>query len=192
MPVKRTVVAFGQSVSPTRSVPWFGMPMMSPGLGLLGELALLGEEEDRVVHGERLARAHLPELHAAPEAARAEAHEGDAVAVVRVHVGLHLEDEAGDARLVGLDGARLGGLRAAAAGRSVTSASSSSRDAEVLERAAEEDRRQVPGAIGGQVERRDAPRTPAPTPRGGGQDGASGRAGRAPDRRGRSAGPASS
>ncbi len=42
------------------------------------------------------AGAGLLQLHAAPEFARAQAQERDAVAVVRVHVRLHLEDEAGD------------------------------------------------------------------------------------------------
>jgi hypothetical protein len=36
------------------------------------------------------------DLHAALVAARADAHEGDAVAVLRVHVGLDLEHEAGE------------------------------------------------------------------------------------------------
>jgi hypothetical protein len=45
--------------------------------------------------GHRLAGAHELRLHAALQLARADAHEGDAVAVVGVHVRLDLEDEAG-------------------------------------------------------------------------------------------------
>jgi len=41
-------------------------------------------------------------LHAAVEAAGTHAHEGDAVAVARVHVGLDLEHEAGELGIVGL------------------------------------------------------------------------------------------
>ena len=37
------------------------------------------------------------------EPARGEAHKGDAVAVLRVDIGLHLEHKPGDIRLVGQD-----------------------------------------------------------------------------------------
>ena len=65
----------------------------------------------------RLAGAHQLRLHAARQLARADAHEGDAVAVVRVHVRLDLEDEAGHRRLAGLDRALVGLCARAAAGR---------------------------------------------------------------------------
>ena len=51
----------------------------------------------------------MDEFHAAREFAAADAGEGDAVAVLRIHVGLHLEDEAGDLGLLRFDGARIGG-----------------------------------------------------------------------------------
>ena len=70
------------------------------GEGLVGDGAVLGEEELRRVEADRLAGAHELRLHAARQPARADAHEGDAVAVVRVHVRLDLEDEAGHRRLV--------------------------------------------------------------------------------------------
>ena len=70
--------------------------MMSPGLGGVGQLAVLREEQDRRVHRDRLAEpdgvSFMPRLKV-PETMP---HEGDAVAVLRVHVGLDLEHEAGD------------------------------------------------------------------------------------------------
>ena len=80
---------------------------------VVGDVAVLAEEEDGAVDGQRLAGAHLVELHAAAELSRAEPQEGDPVAVVRVHVRLHLEDEAGDDVVARLD--RAGGASAAGA-----------------------------------------------------------------------------
>ncbi len=57
----------------------------------------------------------MQHLHAALEMARAQAHEGDAVAVLGIHVGLDLEDEAGDLVLRRLDLARRWSAAAAAA-----------------------------------------------------------------------------
>ena len=42
----------------------------------------------------------MPDGHALGEHARADAHEGQTVAVRRVHVGLNLEDETGEIRVV--------------------------------------------------------------------------------------------
>ena len=63
---------------------------------LVERFALLRKEEDRRRDVHRLLLAHIEQLHAALEFARAQPHERDPVAVVRVHVGLHLEDKAGD------------------------------------------------------------------------------------------------
>ena len=63
------------------------------GEGFFGDLAVLRQEADRVVQRHQRARTHVGELHAAAKMARAQAHEGDPVAVLGVHVGLHLEDE---------------------------------------------------------------------------------------------------
>jgi hypothetical protein len=78
------------------------------GLRDLGEFTVAGEEGDRVLDRHRLAGAAVGELHAALQRARADAQEGDAVAVIGVHVRLHLEDEAADARLLRIDGRRGG------------------------------------------------------------------------------------
>src|SRR3546814_6085466 len=46
------------------------------GKGLVRQFAALREEEDRAVNGNRLAGLHLGQLHAAPEPARTQPHEG--------------------------------------------------------------------------------------------------------------------
>ena len=66
------------------------------GVGLLDGLALLAEHLVGVLGGERLAGRAVGDDHAPLEAARAHPQERDAVAVRRVHVGLHLEHEAGE------------------------------------------------------------------------------------------------
>src|SRR5690606_13559639 len=63
------------------------------GDGIIGALAARGQELDGVVYHHAATEAHVPELHAAAEAARDDAQEGDAVVVGRVHVGLDLEDQ---------------------------------------------------------------------------------------------------
>ena len=63
---------------------------------VVGDVAVLAEEEHRAVDRERLAGSHLRQLHAAAELSGAEPHEGDPVAMVRIHVRLHFEHEAGD------------------------------------------------------------------------------------------------
>ena len=50
-----------------------------------------------------LAGALVDDHHVALELAGAHAQEGDAVAVLRVHVGLDLEDESGERGVVGSD-----------------------------------------------------------------------------------------
>ena len=97
-----------------RSTPHSESPMLQPGgvdeadhvagERLLDRAALGAEHRRRVLRGERLAGALAREHHAALEAARADAHEGDPVAVGAVHVGLHLEHER---RAVGVERPRL-------------------------------------------------------------------------------------
>ena len=87
------------------------------GIGLVGDRAVLGEEEVRRVQADRLAGAHVLRLHAARELAGAQPREGDAVAVVRIHVGLDLEHEGRHLRLLRGDAAGVGSLRRAAAAR---------------------------------------------------------------------------
>ena len=87
------------SVSPMRSVPWLGMPTTSPAKASSAMARSWAKKNCGAESADRLAGAHELRLHAALEPARADAHEGDAVAMVRVHVGLDLEDEAGHAVL---------------------------------------------------------------------------------------------
>ncbi len=72
-------------------------------IGLFGQFAVRGKEHDGGVHRQLLAGVLYLQLHAALEAARGHAEHGDAVAVVGVHIGLNLEDEAGDFVGAGLD-----------------------------------------------------------------------------------------
>ncbi len=74
----------------------------------------------------RLAGARLFQLHVAAEFARSQAQERHPVAMVGVHIGLDLEDKAGDFLVAGLDVAAHRGLRARAGGAYSASASSSS------------------------------------------------------------------
>ena len=122
------------------------------GEGLVGDGAVAGEEELRRREADRLAGAHELRLHAARQPPRADAHEGDAVAMVRVHVGLDLEDEAGHAVLVRRDEARVGRLRPRRR-REFGERVDEVADAEILQRRAEEHRRQVPLAEGLERER---------------------------------------
>src|SRR3546814_10942845 len=77
---------------------------------LVRQLAGLREKEDRAVDGNRFPGLHLSELHAALELARTQPHERDAVAVLRIHVRLHLEDEARYSRIIGRHRMRRRGL----------------------------------------------------------------------------------
>ena len=140
------LLALGQRVAdPQRAVVRDADDVARP--GLLGELALLREEEDRAVDRDGLAGARLAQLHAAAEAARADAHERHPVAVVGVHVGLDLEHEARDRRLLRPDRAGLRRLRARRRRRRREAAEQRAHRA-VLERAAEVDRRQMARAVG--------------------------------------------
>ncbi|MDT4841949.1 hypothetical protein FQZ97_758270 [compost metagenome] len=79
------------------------------GKSLVQQLAPLRQEAHHRVGPQVLAAAHHPELHAALEVAAGHAHEGDAVAVRRVHVGLDLEHHAGEFGFFGVHHALDGG-----------------------------------------------------------------------------------
>ncbi|EWS64606.1 hypothetical protein Y695_02148 [Hydrogenophaga sp. T4] len=66
------------------------------GKRLVQQLAPLRQKAHHGVGPQVLAAAHHPELHAAFEVTAGHAHEGDAVAVRRVHVGLNLEHHTGE------------------------------------------------------------------------------------------------
>ena len=112
------------------------------GEGFVGDRSILGEEELRARQRHALAGAHQLGLHAAAELARAQPREGDAVAVVRIHVGLDLEHERAHARLGRLHLAQVGILRARRR-RELAEAIEQIADAEIAQRAAEKDRCQM-------------------------------------------------
>src|SRR5690606_11614114 len=80
-------------------------------VGFLQALAVAGEEGQGVADLDVLADAHMAHLHALLVLAGAHAHEGDAVAVLGVHVRLDLEHEAAEGRLGGQHLALLGHAR---------------------------------------------------------------------------------
>ena len=126
------------------------------GPGLLGEIALARQEEHRVLHRHRLAGARILQLHAAAETPRAHPHKGDAVAMLRVDIGLHLEDKAGDLVFFRLYDARLRRLRAGRR-RQLGNAAQQLAHPEIVQRAAEKHRGHVPLAVGVEVEFRAQP-----------------------------------
>ena len=129
--------------------------------GLRHDLAIARHEGERVGELVFLAAAHVEGLHAGLETARADAHEGDAVAVLRIHVGLDLEHEAGELVLVRVDLARGGGARARR-GRMLDEEIQQQLHAEVVDRRTEEHRRLLAGEDRRPC-RTDA-RRPAPVP----------------------------
>src|SRR5262249_22918412 len=110
--------------------------------GLLGQVAFARQEEHRVLYRHRLAGARILQLHAALEPARAHADKGDAIAMLRVDIGLHLEHKAGDLVFFRRYGARLGWLPPRRR-RKIGDAAQEFADAEIIERAAKEYRGQM-------------------------------------------------
>ena len=126
--------------------------MMSPAKASSSSSALRQEAHHRV-RPQLLARARDLEPHAALEVARGDAHEGDAVAVRRVHVGLDLEHHAAELGLVGLHQALHRRARRRRR-REVDQRVEHLLDAEIVDRRAEEHRRLAAGQEFGLVERR--------------------------------------
>src|SRR3546814_17766643 len=81
-------------------------------ISLIRQLTVLGEEEDGTMDRDRFSMATRRQLHAPLERTGTEAHEGNPIPVLWVHIGLHLEDEAGDVVPFRVDRLRFGGLRA--------------------------------------------------------------------------------
>ena len=100
------VFAFGEGVADAKA-PVIGEAYDVAGECFFGHFAVLGEEHLRGVDGLHFAGADVFELHAPFEFSGADAGEGHAVAVFRVHVGLDFEDEGGDFWLDGFDHAAL-------------------------------------------------------------------------------------
>ena len=100
---------------------------------------------------DRLAEAARRQLHAAFERARNLPHEGDPVAVIGVHIGLDLEDEAGDFIALRPDRILACGLWTRRR-REFRDRLDQFGDAEILQRRSEIDRRQIAVAIGVEIE----------------------------------------
>ena len=124
------------------------------------DVARVGEVDDRFLFGhegrrrgelELLAAAYVQVVMVALERPGADFQEGDAVAVVGVHVGVDLEDEARHLLLGRLHAPRLG-LRGARRGGDVDETFEQLAHAEIVDRRAEEDRRQIARQIGVAVE----------------------------------------
>ena len=136
------------SVSPIAMRPGFTMPTTSPGIRLGHGLPIAAEEAvdaRQAQLGAQAARSSTSMSFAQP--ARADAHERHAVAVARVHVRLDLEHEPRASRDRSARPARRRSCRGPGGGASVSSACRNGSHAEVVQRAAEEDRR-LPGPRG--------------------------------------------
>ncbi len=108
--------------------------------------AFTGEELLRLCQPERLLGARQRDRHPRLEAAGADAHEGDPIAVLRIHVRLDLEDEAGELRVGRLDLAAPVDRARQRPRRHGEEVVQERFDAEVGERRAEEHRRERPVA----------------------------------------------
>ena len=124
------------------------------------DVARVGEVDDRFLFGhegrrrgelELLAAAYVQVVMVALERPGADFQEGDAVAVVGIHVGVDLEHEARHLRLGGLHGAGRGGRRARRGG-DADEAFEQFAHAEVVDRRAEEHGGQLAAQVGLAVE----------------------------------------
>jgi hypothetical protein len=144
------LVLFGQRITDTQgAVVWDADDVA--GQRDIGEFTVLREKHDRRMDRNRLAKTRRSQFHAALERARDQPHERDPVAVLRVHVGLHLKDETADLVAPGRNFpgiGRLGARRRRIARNRLDQVG----DAEALKCRSEVDRRQVAGAIGIEIE----------------------------------------
>ena len=107
--------------------------------GFLRDFAILRHEKQRIVQHDLLAAADMRQLHAAFEMSGCQPEKGDAVAVLRIHIRLDLEDETGNLVFLRLDRPGGGGLRAGWR-RQLGEALQQFAHAEIIDRAAEKDR----------------------------------------------------
>ena len=112
------------------------------GKGFIRQRAVLGKEELRTGQRHVLAGAYQFCLHAAGKLAGAQPRKGDAIAMVRIHVGLDLEHERAHARFRRVDLAQVGFLGAWLRCE-MAEAFQEIADPEIAQRAAKIDRRQV-------------------------------------------------
>ena len=133
------------SVSPILRLPWFGMPMMSPGHASSARLRSRARKNTGFCTD--ISRPVREFFSFMPRRKRPEhdPHKGDAVAVLRVDIGLHLEDETGDRfapRARSVRPRRRAGCGRGGGARSADPAQQFAHP-EIVQRAAEKDRRQM-------------------------------------------------
>ena len=121
------------------------------GDGVFHQYALVGHEGQRVGQFHLAIHAHVLDLHTGAVATRADAEESDAVAMLGIHVGLDLEDEASERRFGRLHQAftAVAFLRRR---RPVKQRLQDFLDTEVIDPRAEEDRRLLAGKEINEVE----------------------------------------
>src|SRR5262249_3143985 len=138
-------IAFAERVSDAQRAV-IGNAEDVAGPRLLSEVPLARQEEHRILDAHEPGAARMPQLHATAEAAGAKAQEGDAVAMLRIDIGLHLEDEGRDLLVLGHDRPRQRRLRPRRRGE-IADPLNELAHAEIVERAAEEDRRQMASTV---------------------------------------------
>ena len=144
------LLAFGEGVADLE-VPRVVQTHDVARIGEVDHRLFLGHEGRRGGEFQLLAAAYVEVVPIPFERAGTDLQERDAVAVVGVHVGVDLEDEARHLLLGRLHAPRLG-LRGARRGGDVDETFEQLAHAEIVDRRAEEDRRQIARQIGVAVE----------------------------------------
>ena len=99
---ERQLFAFGEAVADLDVTVVRDADDVS-GVGFFHQLAVVRHEGNHAGGGDFAVDTQVFHLHAALEFAGADAQEGDAVAVFRIHIGLDFKDKSGELRLVRLD-----------------------------------------------------------------------------------------
>ena len=140
-----------QRVSPMAKSPGLTKPDHVAGVRLLDRLPVLTEEAVRAGEADRPPQARVEDLHVLLEAPGADPQERHPVAVSRVHVRLDFEDEAGEIGIVRRHEAPIAGTRTGRR-QQLGQGIEEGADAEVRQRAAEQDRRLIAGQEAIEVE----------------------------------------
>ena len=120
---------------------------------LIHHLLLLCHEGRRATETHHLAETYMLVVGVTLETAGANLHEGDATTVVRIHIGMDLEHEAGEVILIGIH-LTLQGLHRTGRGSDVDEAIEQLLHSKVVQCRAKEDRGNISSQIGIHVERR--------------------------------------
>ena len=144
-PLEVELFAAGEGVADLE-VAGIGQTHDVAGVCLVDDRFLLGHEGGGARESHHLVVAHVLVVGVALELARAYLDEGDAAAVVGVHVGVNLEDETGEVLLLGTH-QPLHGLDGAGRGGNLHEAVEQLLDTEHVEGRAEEDGRRAGGQV---------------------------------------------